>query len=81
MVSICPAPFLAEASESVIQTRKYLPVLRTPAWLPGWFDRWGCICCWSPGATLIAPAGVLLTRVLFNKRNRNRFFAVPRMRE
>jgi diaminopimelate decarboxylase len=30
----------------------------------------------EPGRTLIAPAGVLLTRVLFNKRNRNKNFVV-----
>lgn len=30
----------------------------------------------EPGRTLIAPAGVLLTRVLFNKRNRNKKFVV-----
>jgi diaminopimelate decarboxylase len=30
----------------------------------------------EPGRTLIAPAGVLLTRVLYNKRNRNKTFVV-----
>jgi len=30
----------------------------------------------EPGRSLIAPAGVLVTRVLYNKRNRNKHFAV-----
>ena len=45
-------------------------------WWRGSFDPCGCIFLLEPGRTIIGPAGVLLTRVLYVKENRGKTFVV-----
>ena len=48
----------------------------TPRRSPAFSGRSAAICLLEPGRSIIAPAGVLLMRVLYTKRNRGKTFVV-----